>query len=56
MASLKSIKKLHKRLGEMDARFISPQLRKWYRATTTYIAREERRLACRNQAALCGIG
>lgn len=46
MASLAAIKELHRKVGLMPANTISDMMRKWYNATTKYIAREEKKLEC----------
>lgn len=66
MASLKTIKELHRKVGELPANKVSDTMRRWYNATTKYIQREERKLACQQapsqepadspRAVACGTG
>jgi hypothetical protein len=49
MASLESIKKLHKNVGESPAHTISDTVKRWFAATTKYIAKMEQELSCSTQ-------
>lgn len=49
MASLATIKELHKKVGLMPANTTSDKILRWYNATTKYIIREEEKISCKNQ-------
>ena len=52
MASLATIKELHRKVGIMSAETVSDTMRKWYDATTKYIARKENKLECQSNPPL----